>query len=381
MAASWIKLKQSLRTSPKLIAATCYLCEQAEFRDWYNAGHGLPKSQPLSRFVTKQFVTRVTLVGVCEVWQEINGVIGEDCHLPYMTVEQLEIMTDIPCLGAAMLHVGWIEEHPDGGLIFPNFYEFNTPEKSRPAAMTPAERQQKRRDKIAREQSEQAHSVTKSSRNRHGDVTESHEMSQGEEKSREEKKYPSPPSPSVENRSANPVQAAAEELISCGVQFPRSAVETAFANGATLPDLQALCQHYKSMPGAWDAGALQRRVKGFVRGQPVSEGWPQPDKKFERDQNLSEQRVHAAQQAREREMARIRDKTVREDRRNRHGPYVARLNRAELFSLIRDLFPDESVRESLLRQLRKDEHAFRQSASQLDLIYQRLDQNEKEHAA
>lgn len=171
MAASWIKVRNGLSRSAKIVSMACYLAEQQEFVQWWNHNNGNEPSRPVTQFVTKEFVTAVTLKALTELWQEINDIIGEDCWIPYLTLSQIDILTGVPRLGEAMFTVGWVEEHHEKGLVFPNFYEFNKPEKSRPKAMTDAERAKKSRDKKKAEQA------------RH----DRHDSSHREEKRRREK--------------------------------------------------------------------------------------------------------------------------------------------------------------------------------------------------
>ena len=360
MAASWIKVRNGLSRSAKIVAIACHLSEQPDFVAWWNAKNDAPASRPVTEFVTKEFVTAVTLKALTELWQEVNELIGPDCWVPYLTLKQLTILTGIPCFGEALELVGWVERHPEKGLVFPNFYEYNQPEKSRPKAKSDAERSKEYRD---RKRNESAR----------------HESSHREEKRREEKNNPPPPAPSAApepNRQSDQLAAEAE-LISMEVSFPRKAVQTAYTAGATLDDIRAICEFYRANSGAWGPGALNRAVEHFVPGKDIALCFPTQHGKHAEKQRL-EQQAAADRERRNQDVAdRARDKRIQMDREARHGPLVRALDDDALGRLI-DGLPTHDIGKMNLRKRIKNGRA---SPSFLEDLYRLMDQQQTQSAA
>lgn len=149
-------------------------------------------------------------------------------------------------------------------------------------------------------------------------------------------------------------KAAADLLISRKVDFTKSAIDAAFAAGATLADVEAIVSHYDSNSGAWTPAALQQRVKSWVRGQPPESGWPKPAKAFEAD--------HADRRKAEREAAERR-KAGREAKARRlelerlereEGPRLNAMTDAELREFVDRLDQSSIVRKQLKERGRND---------------------------
>lgn len=138
MASGWIKMRSGLRTSAKTIAMSRCLTNSPSFKHWLG-----------NASVTSQVVTRVTVCGLLDVWSSLNQTIDDDDCVSFMDIEDIDHISGIPSFGDAMLSVGWISKI-EKGLQFPNFKEFNTPEKQRSETLSGAERtrkwRQKRRD-------------------------------------------------------------------------------------------------------------------------------------------------------------------------------------------------------------------------------------------
>jgi len=174
MAGEWIRLRRGIRQNPKTVAMARHLSEDKVFADWWGApladqcaSRNVTKS---SRCVTFANVTRVTACALAELWGVLNDVIGDDCLVPYMTLQDIDDIVDVPGFGEAMEVVGWVVREDEKGLFFPNFLEHNAPQKTRPESKTPAQRAKEYRD-----------------RKRSGErVTARHGASHREEKSREE---------------------------------------------------------------------------------------------------------------------------------------------------------------------------------------------------
>lgn len=184
---------------------------------------------------------------------------------------------------------------------------------------------------------------------------------------------PPPPTPSgqdVGNKTDE--EAAVELLISAGVQFAVQAIRPAFANGATLQDIEQIVEFYNSRPGAYDPNALQRKVTNFCRTEPIDKGWPTPKTKWLRDQQIAERNRQMAGKERSELKAQALNQTVVEARKNKHGPYVEALSDSQLRELIINLPMPQTARENMLKGItkRRKERWFLQD------LYRYLDQQE-----
>lgn len=200
MAGDWIKMRTNIRRHPKVIAMSRYLASQNSFVLCLGASRSVTSSVTRHDSVTLDVIARVTVCGLLELWGSVNDVVKADSVIPYMCVSDIDDITGLPCFGAAMRAVGWVVEHDDDGaqgLVFPNFGEFNTPDAARKKAKSAAERAREYRERKRAEDEVEARHET--SRN----VTESHEMSRGEEKRREEKNI-KPKTKILNNMSAAP---------------------------------------------------------------------------------------------------------------------------------------------------------------------------------
>ncbi|GKS91197.1 hypothetical protein [Acidovorax sp. SUPP2539] len=189
MAESWIRMRGSLPTNPRVIAMARALLADPDFLDWY--GHTDVTAES-SRAVTMRHVTvvtRVTVGALVPLWAMVNECAAEDGILHKTTLFEVDAMAGVPGFGHAMRAVGWIFETPDG-VRFPNFHEHNTVKESRStAAKTPAVRAKEYRD---RQKSESATPSRNSSRD---GVTEKRDASRDAvttDKRREEKNIEPP---------------------------------------------------------------------------------------------------------------------------------------------------------------------------------------------
>jgi hypothetical protein len=131
MAGDWIKMRVAIRRSAKTVAVARQLEAQPAFRRWLG----------VTNTPSHRVTTRVTVCGLLELWGAVNEAISPEETVSFMSVCDVDNVTDIPGFGRAMLAVGWIEELPDSaGLKFPNFHEYNTPEAERQKPKTGAER-------------------------------------------------------------------------------------------------------------------------------------------------------------------------------------------------------------------------------------------------
>jgi len=131
MAGDWIKMRRGLRHDPKVVAMARYLSERRPFMNWWTDPQQQSADRNVTEYVTFANVTRVTVCALLDVWASLNNALKDDGHAPFMTLEDLDEIAEIPCFGEAMESVGWVTLEESGGLVFPNFIENNTPSKSR----------------------------------------------------------------------------------------------------------------------------------------------------------------------------------------------------------------------------------------------------------
>jgi len=183
VAESWIKMRGSLMTNPKVIKMARLLLQDPEFLAWF-ANDGVTINPSLSvtrRHVT--VVTRVTVGALTPLWAGVNECAGNDGVLRDASLFEIDEMAGVPGFGRAMEAVGWLHVLADSeGIEFPNFIEHNTVGKERStSAKTAAERAKEYRE---RKRLETVESVTNA-------VTEKRDASRDAvttEKRREEKK-------------------------------------------------------------------------------------------------------------------------------------------------------------------------------------------------
>jgi hypothetical protein len=166
----WIKMRPGMRSHAKVTAMTRCLLADAEF-----CAHVFDTVSPVTSRVTFDFVTRVTVASLLDVWGAINHVVKSDNRVPFMRADDVDRIAGFPGFARAMQAVEWLGIEYDESLVFPNFGEFNTPESERKKPKTQSERSREYR---ARQKTADAPS---------GDRHERHETSRGTEQSRTDK--------------------------------------------------------------------------------------------------------------------------------------------------------------------------------------------------
>lgn len=159
-------MKRGLRHDPKVIAISRELADNRAFMAWWSNPQQMSCRENVTEIVTFANVTRITVASLLDVWSSLNNSIGEDGIMPFMTPQDVDDMAEVPGLGDAMISVGWIIEHADGGLEFPNFTKNNTPSKSRSQPKTAAQRakEYRERKKAESEASQSSRHVTREKR-------------------------------------------------------------------------------------------------------------------------------------------------------------------------------------------------------------------------
>jgi hypothetical protein len=140
VAGEWIKMRSAIMQSPKLLAIARQLQRSDGFREWITPGAG-----PSGQVVSDDALRCVTCALLLRLWsaaREHGKFIRDDLLLPFVTIDDLDLMAGVPGIGAAMKRVQWavVSDSPEGVLL-PNFIEFNVP-------MSSAERQKHYRERV-----------------------------------------------------------------------------------------------------------------------------------------------------------------------------------------------------------------------------------------
>lgn len=150
MAGDWIKMRRGLRHDPKVIAISRHLAKSDDFMKSCIDPSYRHVTENVTNTVTFGFVTRVTVCALLDVWASLNNSLGQDGRAPFMCLQDIDDIAEIPGFGEAMATVGWVIVNAAGGLTFPNFTENNNPSKSRPnKAKSDAERAKAYRERKA----------------------------------------------------------------------------------------------------------------------------------------------------------------------------------------------------------------------------------------
>lgn len=142
-----------LAKDPKVVAIADYLACQRPFMDWLTHPTRQSCSETAYEHVTRNVTVSVTVTALLQIWgvaNESGKPDGDDLVLLHATLESLDEVCGVPCIGTALLHVEWAsEEEPIRGktlVRFPKFLTHNVPAEDRHRKAN-AERQRKLRDK------------------------------------------------------------------------------------------------------------------------------------------------------------------------------------------------------------------------------------------
>jgi hypothetical protein len=186
VAGDWIKMRVWLAKDPKVVAMADYLARQRAFMDWLTDPVRETCNESAYEHVTRNVTVAVTVAALLQIWgaaNESGKADGEDLVLHHATLESLDEICGVPCMGLALLYVEWAsEEEPVRGktlVRFHNFLNKNVPAEDRAKAFN-AERQRRYRQRHSNEESNVTPNVTVTHR---------------EDKRREEKKHKELPLP------------------------------------------------------------------------------------------------------------------------------------------------------------------------------------------
>ena len=267
--ATWIKMRDSLPTHPKVVAMARHLLADpaGPFLTWFRAEcfsavvgdpdrHDSVTSRHevanVMRHVTpsRAVTIAVTIEGLRRLWTSLNHTLDGDGYVACLALEDLDAMAQIPGFGAAYEAVGWVVPQTAGGLVFPRFWEHNTPTKQRGRGDQPPQTDAERsRAYRARKKSEKD-SVTPVT-SRHG----------REEKNREENVH----SLSARDGDRDGWEGQSEDLAGLAATFPPTLAMVQSAGAARGLDAESSKLWHDEMTGCGWIDRQQRPI------QP--EGW------------------------------------------------------------------------------------------------------------
>jgi hypothetical protein len=139
VAGDWIKMRAAILESPKLVAIGRQLGKLPAFQRW-----AFPNSATESVLSgdALRCVTAALLLRVWSAAREHGKFLSDDLLLPFLSIDDLDLMAGVPGIGKAMERVGWaIHSTVHDGVLLPNFMEFNVPKSSK-------ERQKEYRERV-----------------------------------------------------------------------------------------------------------------------------------------------------------------------------------------------------------------------------------------
>ena len=201
MAESWIKMRGSLLTNPKVIRMARALLVDPEFLEWFGvtqrhvsvtarhetvtAERDDSVTQRHAQYVT--VVTRIVTGSLLPTWSQVRESATDEHVLHGAGLFEIDTIAGVPGFGRAMQSVGWIVILPnEEGVKFTNFGEHNSASKERSiGAKTQADRA---RDYRERKKLRDAGSTVTETADRHVTERDASRDAVTTEKSREEKK-------------------------------------------------------------------------------------------------------------------------------------------------------------------------------------------------
>ena len=153
MANDWIKMRVWLSKDPRVITMADYLSVEREFMDWLTDPARSTCDSCAYEYVTRNVIVALCVTGLLITWgtaREQGDRYEDDLILHHAYKETLDTITDIPCFGSAMAHVGWLVDTEEGFITFPKFFKDNESPDDKHKRQN-AERQARYREKTSRE--------------------------------------------------------------------------------------------------------------------------------------------------------------------------------------------------------------------------------------
>lgn len=151
----WVRMRSSLLSNPKVIAIATFLNGSRDFKNWWVGQCHYSVRDVVTECVTPVALRLLVIGALHQVWGAANehsrgGLLENFC------IGELDDVAGVDGFGEAMEAVGWaVQQEEPLAVRLPNFEEYNVPRRDR-VAMTAAQRQQKRRDKLRAEREREA---------------------------------------------------------------------------------------------------------------------------------------------------------------------------------------------------------------------------------
>ena len=181
MASDWIKMRSDIYRDPKVsVIAESLMSHDGDLARYVN------QMCKRDMAVTRNVMRNVTVGALVSIWgvMRMRGKRNsDDLVCAGVTVSVLDDIADLPGIGSAMEHAGWVVQD-DNGITLPNFFEGYNVDPAEKSDSTNAERQRRYRERKAALARGESADGGRDERNVTRDVT----VTPREEKRREEKK-------------------------------------------------------------------------------------------------------------------------------------------------------------------------------------------------
>lgn len=144
MAGDWIKMRTDLYRNPKV----CVMADLLMACDGELARY-IDQHCQRTMTVTRNVMRNVTVGALVSVWGVMRTQckpVGDDLFCSHVTVSVIDDIAELPGLGAAMAHVGWVVESGNG-IVFPRFFADHNVDPEEASKKKNAERQARFRDR------------------------------------------------------------------------------------------------------------------------------------------------------------------------------------------------------------------------------------------
>jgi hypothetical protein len=123
-----------LPRDPKVITMADFLAQQRPFLSWLTDPVRRHCEASAYEHVTSEVMVMITVTSLLITWgvtRDRGNIDGDDIILRHCTLDAIDVMSGVPCFGAAMGLVGWaVEEDCEDGSVrirFPKFLLDNAP--------------------------------------------------------------------------------------------------------------------------------------------------------------------------------------------------------------------------------------------------------------
>jgi len=293
--------------------------------DWIKMREDLPEDPAVIAIAAATGLDEYGVVGRLHKFWTWTGRHTLDGNARGVTVSWIDRYLHAEGFAAAMIAAGWLVETPDG-VSQPNFERHNG-QAAKQRALTSK--------RVANHKAKSNAGVNAKGNASVNARTVSDALPR-EEKRREDS---IPPTPSPTESVGDEAEWGRLEgvLLGEGVVSARLAIDAARGFGRSVQDIEAIISEYRAKPGAWEPGALKRRVSGEWSN------WPAERTAFRIQQQQDASTRKAVEQARQRvaDQNRVATEEALEDL---WGATLDAMSTEEQAELLRQAEPDHVMR-------------------------------------